>query len=52
MQTQTIQRVKPAYQRLPAVGGRRCDYLNQRKIEAEVEKHDQVLRKKYNKNLK
>lgn len=52
MQTQTIQHVRPTFPRPPVVGGRRCDYLNQRKIEAEVEKHDQVLRKKYNKNLK
>jgi len=47
MQTQTIQKVKPTFQIHSEPGWRRCDWLNQRKIEKTVEQHDQFLRQKY-----
>jgi hypothetical protein len=47
MQTRTIQYVKPTRQIHSEPGWRRCDWLNQRKIEKTVEQHDQFLRNKY-----
>lgn len=46
METRTIQPVRTIKQRI-VVGGNRCDYLNQKRIEKTVEQHDEKLRKKY-----
>uniref|UniRef100_A0A6M3LVZ8 Uncharacterized protein n=1 Tax=viral metagenome TaxID=1070528 RepID=A0A6M3LVZ8_9ZZZZ len=45
--TQTIRRVKPVIEDHFTIGLRRCDHLNQKKIETMVSKHDETLRRKY-----
>ena len=47
MMDYTIQRITPEIEPCIQLGHRRCDYLMQKRLEREVDKHDEVLRKRY-----